>query len=157
MTDHDDASLAAADGIGEKVEGTLVEMVRGFVEKEEVMVRSEQAGETDSVALANRHLRQASAPVGDRSEGLEGEVDAALGVPRSEHRRRIEGVGVPELCSWFGISESAASIVKRLERGAGVNELDPDQLIDGATDIGCDLLFGDAAAADSTDGADIRS
>jgi hypothetical protein len=129
----------------------LVEVVGRFVEEQEVVVCSEEAGETDPVALPDRHGGEPAAAVGDRAEFLQCDVDAPVCVPRVERRDVVERCGVLDVSACSALGECAGGRVETAHRCTAVGQLDVDEIADRPASLDGHLLFGDAETADARD------
>lgn len=94
VADQHQPAAVAGQPVGEKGQTTVVEVVGRLVEEQEVGRRAEQAGEPDPVALAHRQRGERTVAVGARLQGIERDVDAAVGVPGVEPGGVIERLGV---------------------------------------------------------------
>ncbi len=128
-------------------------MVGGLVQQQEVVLRPQQAGQPDPVALPDGQFRQPSRVVGFGPERLQGDLDPAFGVPGLQRLGPFECAGVAFVGPGFPRPEGEARGVEFGERRQGVGDGVRDDPADGALVLGGHLLFGQAERADQGDGA----
>ena len=115
------------------------------------VIGAEQASQPHSITLADRHVSQSAAALGDGAQGTESEIDSPIGVPCAEQRRPFRRCRVPVVCARGSVSERQAGGVKCPKCVTSVGQLDVDQVTDRAIGVDGDLLLGDPQTPDAAD------
>lgn len=149
MADEDHTAARLLQPFGQIFEPRRVQVVGRLVEEQEIVLRAEQSGQPDAVALPHRHLGKETRPVGHRAQRFESGIDAPVGVPRVELFGRIEGVGICIRRTGFLFGESNCCLVEQAQHLTDVDEFDVDEVAHGAALGDGHFLLGDTERAET--------
>jgi hypothetical protein len=133
--------------LGEEGEPVKVEVVGRLVQEEEVVARTEQAGQTDAVPLTNRQRRQPPRPVIDSAEGCQRDVHVPVGLPRVQGHGRLERCRIRVLRAGTRRPQGLGGSLEGGQRDADRGQLQVDQATDRGLGVDRDLLLCDPDAS----------